>query len=382
MRALHRIPGLAIFIVAAMVLGLALSCAPAAPAPTAIPKTDTKAAASPTQAPAPTKAAVALAPTQPAAAPTKAVAATGPKITLRYGHVTPGDHFFQRAAERIASSMAKKTNGQVEIKIYPNSQLGTAREMVEGLKTGTVDMAEVSAGEMEILEPMMSIGELPYIIRDYKHAHALEDGPVFKEAGRRLKEKTGVVILGYLESGFRMVYTSSKQIKSIDDFKGVKIRVPEVPLYLKTFQLLGANPTVVAFAEVYNAMQTKVVDGYELPPSSVKLLKLNEVSKYITPTRHFFLPTPVSVSQKAWNSLSPDQQKALQESFDENLAAHRADGPEQADDGDLKWLATQGGMEMLDIDVAPLQKAVRPVYEEFAQKIGGFDWIQRAIDTK
>jgi TRAP-type transport system periplasmic protein len=314
--------------------------------------------------------------------PEAEAASSGQKITLRYGHVTPADHFFHRAAERIATSVAKKTNGQVEIKIFPSSQLGTAREMVEGLKTGTVDMAEVSAGEMEILEPMMSIGELPYLIRDYNHAHALEDGPVFKEASRRLKEKAGVQILGYLESGFRMVYTRQKAIKSLEDFKGVKIRVPEVPVYLKTFQLLGANPTVVPFAEVYNAMQTRVVDGYELPPSSVKLLKLYEVSKYITPTRHFFLPTPVAVSAKAWTSLTTEQQKALQEAFDENLPAHRADGPQQADDADLKWLSEQGGMEMLQIDVEPLKKAVQPVYQDFARKIGGMEWIQRAIDTK
>jgi TRAP-type transport system periplasmic protein len=306
--------------------------------------------------------------------------AGAPAYTFRLGFENTQDHFLGQGMQFLADAVGKRTEGQVAIRLFPNSQLGTGDQVVKGLQLGSIDMAHTAADQMEILEPMMGISSLPFSIRDYAHGHRVEDGPVMAEASRRLEEKTGIHIFGYFDNGFRYVLTREKPIRSVEDFQGLKIRIPNVPTYKQMFELVGATPVVIAFGEIYSALQTKVVDGMEGAPAAIQTSKFFEVAKYLASTKHIFIAVPVAISGAAWKRLPAPLQKAMQEAFSDALAYHRQKGSEQADAAALTFL-TSHGLTETQVETKPIQQKMQAVYESFGKAIGGGDWIQRMLSA-
>jgi tripartite ATP-independent transporter DctP family solute receptor len=308
-----------------------------------------------------------------------AVRAQGAPVTLRLGLSNGPQHFLAKGCQKFAELVSAKTNGAVTIRVFAGGTLGGERDMAEGVKVGTLDAAILSSGVLANFDPFVGIYELPFLFDDYPHAFRGQDGPVTAEANRRLMASSGMRLLGFYENGFRYVFTRSKPIRSIGDFKGVKIRVPEAPSYLRTFETLGASPTIVPFPELYTALQTGLVEGYEGNPASNLEQKFYEVTKFGAPTRHLFLSIAVVISEKRLQALTPPQRDAVLAAFAESLAFERATGSRVEDGKALDVLTKERGLTLTQIDTAPLKQATRPVLEWYAGRIGGdgMSWIDK-----
>jgi tripartite ATP-independent transporter DctP family solute receptor len=304
-------------------------------------------------------------------------------ITLRLGLNNGPSHFMAKGAQKFGELVAAKSGGTVTIRVFPGGQLGGERDMAEGVKVGTLDAAILSAGVLANFDPFVGIYELRFLFDDYPQAFRAQDGPVFEETSRRLQASSGMRLLGFFDNGFRYVFTRSKTLRSINDFKGVKIRVPEAPSYVKTFEQLGASPTVVPFPELYTALQTGLVEGYEGNPASNVEQKFFEVTKFIAPTKHLFLSAAVIMSERKFQSLTPAQRDAVLAAFKEALVYEREIGSRLEDGRALDVLTKEKGLTLTPIDTKPIKQAVRPVLEWYAERIGpeGMRWIERLNAT-
>lgn len=305
----------------------------------------------------------------------------GKAIVLKFAHGQPVETLAHKTALEFAKVVEQKTSGQVKIEVYPANQLGNERDLAEGLALGTIDLAYISAGVMENLEPKIGVMNLPYVFRDYNHVHKVLDGPIGKEVSDALLKSKKIHTLAYFDQGFRFITNNIRPIKTLDDLKGIKLRVPEAPMFIQTFKLLGANTTPIPWGEVYTSLQTKVVDGQENFAESIWVNKMYEVQKYVSKTYHIYAGSLIMTSDAAWQKLSPDQQQALQQAAHETFDKAR----EQVAKDDDKYFnqLKEKGMQINDIpDLEPFRQAVKPIYTEWGQKVGDTNLVQKILDTK
>ncbi|MDD3689723.1 MAG: TRAP transporter substrate-binding protein [Synergistaceae bacterium] len=205
----------------------------------------------------------------------------------------------------------EQTKGELKVNLYYNSQLGGERESVEQVKNGLLEMATASAGPMTTFNPRFMVLDIPYAFNDYNEAWMVTDGP----AGQALFkscEEIGLKGLGWYENGFRHTTNSSKPVKTIDDFKGLKIRTMEAPMHMEAFKLLGANPTPVPWTELYLVMQQRVVDGQENPLANIWEVKMYEVQKFVSLDGHIYDPMPLVANLDWFNGLTKEEQKIIE----------------------------------------------------------------------
>lgn len=301
-------------------------------------------------------------------------------IVINLGHVFAPDHTMHEASMRFAQLAAEKTNGRVEIRIHPSSTLGHEREAIEGMQLGTVDMSLVSAGVAGNFEPKVGILDLPYIFRDIDHVHNVVDGAIGRELNQALQRNVGIRVLAWGDTVFRYVFTKRTPITRLEDFRGLKIRTPEAWLYAETFRLLGANPTPIAWGELYTSLQTGVVEGLENAPEAVYTARLHEQVRHATRTEHIFVAILVSMSERTYRRLPADIQRAVTEAAVEAWAWQR----EVADASNIEFqekLAAEG-MTFHNIDKSVLQARVRPMYEDYGRRTGSLDLINRLLDVR
>jgi tripartite ATP-independent transporter DctP family solute receptor len=293
-------------------------------------------------------------------------------------------HFITRGAQKLADLAKVKSGGTVTVRVFPAGQLGGEREMAEALKVGTLDLAVVSAGVLANFDPLVGIYELPFLFDTYERAFKGQDGPVADEVRKRLLATSNMRLLGFFDNGFRYIFTRSKPIRMVADLQGVKIRVPEAPSYIRTFEAIGASPTVVPFPDLYTALQTGLVEGYEGNPASNLDLKFFEVTRFISPTKHLFLSAAVLISETRFAALSAAQQKAVLDAWTEALAFERSIGSQVEDAKALTVLTTDKRLVLQDIDNAPMRAAAKPVLEWYAGRLGpdGMDWIAKLTASK
>jgi tripartite ATP-independent transporter DctP family solute receptor len=281
----------------------------------------------------------------------------------------------------MAKEVAEKTGGRVEIQVYPANQLGNERELAEGLRMGTIDMAYVSQAVMENFEPKLGLFSMPFIFKNQEHAEKVVNGPVGQQLYDNLLKQKGVRVFGSWRQNFRFVY-ANKPLAKADDFKGLKIRVPESPTYVDTFKALGSNPTPLPWGEVYTSMQTGVVDAFEVQSTSVGTEKLYEVSKYLAKTHHIYASSLVMINEKKWQSLPPDVQKVISEAA---ANAQKANYQKQAaaEEQDLK-LFKEKGMTIFEFSPEEKQKlvnAVQGVWKEMPTKLQAEDLLKQIIEA-
>jgi len=205
----------------------------------------------------------------------------------------------------------ERTKGELKVNLYYNSQLGGERESVEQVKNGLLEMATASAGPMTTFNPRFMVLDIPYAFNDYNEAWMVTDGP----AGQALFkscEEIGLKGLGWFENGFRHTTNSAKPVKTIDDFKGLKIRTMEAPMHMEAFKLLGANPTPVPWTELYLVMQQRVVDGQENPLANIWEVKMYEVQKFTSLDGHIYDPMPLVANLDWFNDLTIEQQNIIE----------------------------------------------------------------------
>lgn len=297
-------------------------------------------------------------------------------VTLKLGHVQSTTDNWHKGAEKFAELVDQKSGGTVKVQVFPSSQLGNDRDMIEGMRMGSVDFSLV-AGVLSNFEPKMALLELPYIFRDVDHMRKVLGGEVGTELSDSLL-KSGIRNMGWWERGPREL-TINKEVKSMADLKGVKIRVPEIPASLDAWRAFGSNPTPMAFGEVYTALQQKVIDAEENPLAVIDSAKLNEVQKYLVNTNHVYGYVMLAMSDKTFQKLTPEQQKAVTEAAKE-ATAYENKLVWDSEESLAKDLQSKG-MKFVDIDTAAFVQAAKPVQEKYAEKYSK-DLYEKIINTK
>lgn len=249
--------------------------------------------------------------------PEKETTYDGEVLSLQLSHQMAATHSINVTAEKFAELVKEKSGGSMEIEVFPSASLGTERENLEALQTGTLDMAIIAVEFYPSYVEEAGVFVLPYMYDSYEHQTAALKGEAGKKLAEMILEDTGVKVLSYYSLAFRQVFTNDKPINIVGDLKGLKIRVPESPTYVNTFTLLGAAPTPVAWGETYTALETSVVAGLENTPESIYSASMHEVVKYMNITDHISAPTTFSISNDIFEGLTPEQQTIILEAAGE-----------------------------------------------------------------
>jgi tripartite ATP-independent transporter DctP family solute receptor len=286
-----------------------------------------------------------------------------PKVA-KLAHVGAPDHIFETGAQKFAELVFEKTNGTVKIETYPGGALGGDRDAMEGLQMGTVEFA--IQGPIDSFLPVTSVVNMAYMFNGPEHVYEFLDGPVGEEVFSGLKDM-GIVHLGQMENGWRLI-TSNKPINSVEDLKGLKIRVPESPIFRDAFIEWGASPQPIAFTELYGALQQKVVDAQENPVFHISTQRFNEVQTHVALTRHIFMNAPLLASQKFWDTLTAEEQDAIMEAAKEAVDFERKLAQEK--EAELLADLEAKGMTITEPDVEEFRALVKPVHEKWAAEFG------------
>ena len=257
----------------------------------------------------------------------------------------------------------------VEVKVFPASQLGQSREVIEAMRLGS-GASGTTGGPAEYASFVKRIGVLglPFMWKSYAHAEAVLDGPVGKELEADM-EKAGFKVLSWAVSwGYRNVVTAKKEVKTAADLKGLKIRTIPTKVFVSAINAMGANATPMNFGEIYTSLQSGVLDGYEHTAATTVSFKLNEVACCIAMTRHLMDPTVLVFSLTEWKKFSPAEQAVMQKGAQVAADIVRKMAPEK----EAESLATvkKLGMKVVDIDVGPLQKAALAAQDDLAKDFG------------
>lgn len=299
-------------------------------------------------------------------------------MVLRLAHVVNEKDGFHIAAEEFKALVEAETDGMVTIDLFPNATLGDERTLLEGMQMGTVDMGLITNGPVANFVPEIAVFELPFLFSTPQEAYSVLDGSVGQELLGKL-ETVQLKGLAYAERGFRNLTNSKRPVKTPEDIKGLKIRVMENPVYIDTFQTLGANTVPMAWTEALTALQQKTIDGQENPVNVIYSYKLSETQQYLSMTYHTYAPAIFVMSLKKYNELPEDVQQIFKECAQEAAEYERqvnADNEKQQ----LEDIASQGMEVLPDINTALFKEAVQPVYEKYGDEFGEYlDKIQAQL---
>ena len=276
---------------------------------------------------------------------------------LKWAHVYETSEPYHKQAVWAAEEIKKRSNGKYEIQVFPASTLGKETDINQGLTLGTVDIIYTGMAFAGRVYPPISIASAPFVFRDYAHWDAFRNGPVFKDVAMGYEKASGGHhIAGYNYYGLRHM-TSNKPITKPEDMKGLKLRVPDAPLFVMFPRAVGANPTPIAFAEVYLALQNGTVDAQENPLPTIEAKKFYEVQKYITLTGHITESLVTIVSSGAWKAL-PESDKKL---FGDVLWEASTRTSNEILDAEKSLVADfeKRGKTVAKVDRAPFAAAVR-----------------------
>lgn len=268
--------------------------------------------------------------------------------------------------------------GRVEVTLFPNRQLGDDKEILEGLQFGTIDLGIITNAVVANLEPTYQLLDLPFLFGSAEQAHEVLDGPIGGQLAANLRDD-GIVSLGAAEGGFRNMINNTRPVRTPEDVTGVKYRTMQNPVFIEMFSSLGGSPIPMAWGEVFTAMQQGTVDGLEIPTSVVEANNFDEVTKYLSFTRHTYSAIHLLMSERAFSALPEDVQQAVLEAGDAAIARQRA--AIAAVEQEVVGALTAAGMEVNEIeDVAAFRARVAPVYGQFEESIGS-DLMNAALDA-
>jgi len=307
------------------------------------------------------------------------IAAAQAQTEIKFGHVgNPGSLF-----EASANEFAERANAKFEeqgldykVVVFGSSQLGTDEELMQKLRLGTVDLALPST-VMSSTVDAFGVFEMPYLVKDREHMKRIEE-EIFWPTLAPLAEEQGYKIIGVWENGFRHITNSVRPIEAPEDLRGIKLRVPSGEWRVKMFQAYDANPTPMAFAEVFTALQTGVIDGQENPFTQIWSAKFQEVQKYLSLTGHVYTPAYVTAGKQKFESLPPEVQQVLEETAKETQEFVYETAA--AMESDLLGKLEAAGLEVNEADKDAFIAASQPIYDEFASQVDvGKELIDKAI---
>lgn len=285
------------------------------------------------------------------------------------------------AVENFGKKLEQATNGRITVKMFPSMQLGGEKEAIEQAQIGAIQLARVSVGALGPVIDELNVFNLPFLFRNTEHMQHVIDGPIGQELLDKITNnpKAGLVGLCWMDAGARSMYDTKHPIKSIEDLKGMKMRVMGNPMFVDMMNALGGNGISMGYDQVFSALQTGVVDGAENNPPSFVFDNHFTVAKYYTLTEHLIVPEVLVLSKKAWDALSKEDQETVKKLAREVQLDERTLW--QAYEKQALEKAKAAGIQIIEVkDKAPFQAAVKPVWDKYAPRFA--EMIKRIQDVK
>ncbi len=286
-------------------------------------------------------------------------------LVIRLGHIGFPDSPFDRGAQKFKELLEKRRPGRVEVRIFGSAQLGEDKEMLEGLRLGTLEM-HVPSSVLHSVEPMFGVFNLPFLIHDREQVERIAEGPVGEALRKKLLDHD-LVLLGFWENGFRMITNNVRPVVRPEDLRGIRIRTPKDPERVKLFAAFGASPTSMSYGEVFSALKQGVVDGQENPFAQIVPARFYEVQKYLSISKHVYSPAYPVMSRSYFESLDEEMRTAILDVAREVGRYHRKLGIEE----DARYRSfLEQHMQVTEIDQQAFETAARPLYEDYEKKFG------------
>jgi TRAP-type transport system periplasmic protein len=289
------------------------------------------------------------------------------QVEIKLGHVLADTHSWHVATTGFAEDVAGRTEGRVKFQVYSSGQLGSEKDMVEGLQIGSQEAGLIGGGSFQPVEPKIAIVDLPYAWPTQEHAYRALDGDL-GSALAELLDAQGIVVLAWWENGYRHVTTKGEPVRTPEDLRGLKIRVTPDKMRLDTFLALGAEPAPLAFGELYSALQQGLFDAQENPLSIIWSASFYEVQKSLSLTGHTWGPAILVIAKPVWERISPEDQQVVKAAAVEWGAKQRQ--MIATSDAELVNQLKEKGMTVVEVDKAAFVEAVQPVWEEFGAQFG------------
>ncbi len=307
--------------------------------------------------------------------------ANAAEFNFKLGHDNPATHPVNIRAVEAAEKIGKDSSGRIEVKVFPNNQLGNDTQMISQLRSGALEFLLIGDNILANVVPACNLAGLPFAYKGYPDLWTTLDGPFGKYLKGQI-EKTGLHAFekGW-DVGMRHVFTTSRPVNNVADMKGLKLRVPEAPIQLATFRALGSSPTPINNSELYTALQTHLIDGAEQPLISIEVARYYEISKYISLTNHQPTCWELVANGTAWRRLPKDLQDLVAKNFDETALRERQDMANGEKDLEEK-LKTQG-QQIIQPDIESFKKTIADsgLYKKWRDDYGteGFDLLEKAV---
>lgn len=301
---------------------------------------------------------------------------SGETITIQAAHVVSTETTQHEAFLEFERLVEERSDGRIQVEIYPDGQLGGEREMIESTQAGNIQMASPSVGVLANFSSALQVFDFPFIFKDMETAHNVLDGEFGQELLKGLEEN-GLVGLNYGELGYRHLSNNQGEIVSPDEVDGLKIRTMEVPMHIAYWKEIGANPTPLAFTEVFTGLSQGVVDGVENVLGLIYSGKFHEVSNYITMTGHIYDPEIYIMNKDFFNGLSEEDQEIIQSSIDDTVTYLRELNSDL--DAELRVLLEEEGAVFRDLSEEEYNawiEASIPFYEKYADEVDKEKLIQ------
>ena len=288
------------------------------------------------------------------------VQAKDPEYVLKFGHLANEDNTWHKSALEFAELVKEKTDGNVEIQVFPNSQLGKEMDLIRGMQMGTADFT-ISGESMQNWAPLAALLAAPYAVRDLDHLKKVINSPANKKIGAQIIDKVKVRPVATFGRGPRNL-TSNRKITKPEDLKGMILRVPNVPLFVSFWEAAGAKPTPMAFSEVFTSLQQGTIEGQENPLALIKSASFYEVQDYVNQTEHVTGWIYIIMSERKFQKLPKKYQDAILEAG-KIVSDHALDNLVKEEEEYKKFLEEKG-MEFVTVDKDAFQKVAEKVVKE------------------
>lgn len=299
---------------------------------------------------------------------------TASALELTAAHVNPPGEPSNIAFEELAKKLAQSKTG-LSLKVFPQGQIGDEKDAIEQVRLGAISMTTVASSNLSAFAPSVGVFDIPFLFQDAStQPWVVADGPIGKEIAAKIEKESGLKVLGWWSAGMRHTFTRKTDVKTPADLANQKIRVIGSPVYIDTFNALGAKATPMPYGEVYTALATGTVDAAENDSSGYRNMRFYEQAPHLSLTGHFFLYKVVVANADAINQLTPEQRAEFDAIFKE-VTAHQRDLFRTNFDSDIAFLKSKG-VTVTEPDKAAFIAATKPVAEKFAKKFGE-DLVQR-----
>ena len=295
----------------------------------------------------------------------------GKKYTIKLGHVEAEDRSAHRAAVEFKEYLAKQSDGEIVVELYPNSILGGDNQLTEAIATGTIQMGFPGTSAMTMYDTTWGVLDMPFLFDSAEACFKALDGELGKRLGETLKPQ-GIYLLGFNYNGARSVTNSKRPVNEPADLKGIKMRVVESPVFIDLFNTLGANATPMNYSELFTGLQQKTVDAQENCPSVVYTGKFYEVQKYYSLTEHVHSPYALIIGADFFDGL-PKEYQALVTKAAREIMIDKQRAMEIADNEAFVGMLEKAGMEINYLspeNKAKFREAVQPMYKKYEKELG------------